>query len=52
MDLPGVYVYLDDILFATRGSAERHWRELLKVLEVLSENNEAVKWSKSTVFAK
>ena len=50
--LPGVHVYLDDILIATRGLAERHWRELREVLEVLNENNAAVKLSKSTVFAK
>ena len=50
--LPGVHVYLEDILIATRGSAERHWREVRKLLQVLIENNAAVKWSKDTKFAK
>ena len=44
--LPGLHMYLDDILIATRGSDERHWREIWTVLSVLNENNAAAKWSK------
>ena len=42
---PGVHVFPDELLIATRGPAERHWRELRNVLEVLNDNNAAVKWS-------
>ena len=41
--LPAVHVYLDDILIATRGSAEGHWQGLRKLLQVLNENNAAIK---------
>ena len=50
--LSGVHVYLDEILIATRGSAERHWRELRKMLGVLCDNNAPVKRFKCKVVAK
>ena len=50
--LPEVSVYLDETPIAIRGSKERHWWEVKKMLQVLNDNNAAVKRSKCTRFAK
>ena len=50
--LLGVHVYLDDILIAARGSAERHWSEVRRTVEVFDSNNAEIKWSKCTFFVK
>ena len=51
--LPGLHVYLENIIIAVRGSEERHcWNEVRRALEVLVANNAAVKWSECTFFVK
>ena len=50
--LPGIHVYLNDLPIATRGSAERHWLELQKRLQVLNEKKAAVKRNICIIFAK
>ena len=50
--LPAVQVHLDDILIATIGSEELHWREIKTVLHELNKNNAAVKWSKYIFLVK
>jgi hypothetical protein len=34
-----VFIYMDDILIATNGTWEDHYKEVIKVLEVLQKNN-------------
>ena len=50
--LPGLHIYLDDILNAIRGSEERHRREKGTVLNLQNDNNAAVKSRKCTFFVK
>ena len=49
---PGIHVFLDERLIATRGSAERHLTEVTRTLEVLDSIKAEVKWSKCTFFVK